>query len=48
MAAKKIGGLSCIEIINKSVERMLFDSNLEPIEEHRNKLLYILLHHYVY
>jgi hypothetical protein len=27
---------------------MLFDSNLEPIEEHRNKLLYILLHHYVY
>lgn len=45
MTLEKVGSFTCIKVLNKISERMLFDTLLEPIEEHRHKLLNILLHH---
>jgi len=45
VAAEEIGSFSSVEIIDESSEGVFLDADLEPIEEHGDKLLHILLHH---
>ena len=42
---EQVGRLASIEILHQIPERMLLNTLLQPIKEHRNKLLDILLHH---
>ena len=45
MAAEEIGSFSSVEVIDESSEGVLLDADFEPIEEHGDKLLHVLLHH---
>ena len=42
---EQVGRLASIEILHQIPERMFLDALLQPIKEHGNKLLDILLHH---
>lgn len=45
MTTEEVGRLSCVKVINQFSQRMLLDSDLQAIEEHRYEFLNILLDH---